>query len=379
MKSLNFVHTADLHLDESIRGWRGTKEEAWQRMEEYRLTFQKIISYVEENQVPFLFIAGDFLEHGHVSHSTFEFVRDQFKRISNTNVLISPGNHDPLRSDSIYLLEKWPENVQICSTKWEKHGFQTYNLNVYGRGFSDFSEPNWIVPPRIENEGYNVLLLHGDYHKTYTGSSYFPFCEQNILNLSIDYVALGHIHKATQYQLNNLRNTVIRYPGSPEALNWKETGTRSISHIRIEGENVSVQEVPIQTRTYERYILNIQGIKTKEGLLNHILQSEAWELRNGYHLIELNGRRDLDLKLDRYSCHWLSAQLLKEGFHAAHFVDHTKPDFDLAYYRAQPGVIGMFVQKMEKEIRNQPEKSNFYEQALYRGLDALLSKEKIMA
>ncbi|MBA4492967.1 exonuclease SbcCD subunit D [Paenactinomyces guangxiensis] len=379
MKPVTWVHTADLHLDEPIRGWKGTRENAWKRSLDFRETFARVIGLTDERKADFLLIAGDFLEHGYVSKSTVRFVQEQFSKIPGTQVLIAPGNHDPYRPDSVYCLEKWPDNVHIFSEEWETLYYPEYDLRVYGRGFADFKETNWIAPDGVHGEGKKIMVIHGDYLQQEGTSFYFPVPDRELSSLEMDYVALGHIHKAADYRLNNCRRTWIRYPGSPEALNWKEIGERTVTFGTLDEAGVKVEPIAIHTRTYEKHRLDVKGCETKEEVVSRILKVAEKADKHSYHLFELAGRRSRELDLSEGTLHWMEDYLRKEGYEAVYFQDETKPDFDLDYYRQQPGVVGTFIRKIEERIRQEPGRRDEYERALYKGLEALLAKENVFS
>ena len=99
---MKFVHIADMHFDSpfinlSDKGILGDLRRLQQRK-----IFKKVIEYIKQNNIEYLFISGDLYEHKYVKLSTIEYVNNLFKEIPNTKILISPGNHDPYIKDSYY-------------------------------------------------------------------------------------------------------------------------------------------------------------------------------------------------------------------------------------------------------------------------------------
>ena len=47
-----------------------------------------MIEYIKENEIPYLFIAGDLYDHEYVRQSTIDFINDCFKQILNTKIYI---------------------------------------------------------------------------------------------------------------------------------------------------------------------------------------------------------------------------------------------------------------------------------------------------
>lgn len=368
MRTISFVHTADLHLGEPIRGWKWATEDVWKRQEEHMQTFQRLISYVKEQTVPFLFIAGDFLEHGFVTPSLYEFVVDQLLQIPDTHIFISPGNHDPFRIDSVYRQEKWPSHVHIFGAKWESVLFPEYQLEIIGKGFTDFMEREPSLPARTSNVLFRIYLMHGDYQEE--KSLYFPIRESDLFGHSVDYVALGHIHKQRTYQLANIKRTLVHYPGSPEARNWKEIGTRTITVGKLDQTGVSLSYIPIHTRAYESMEVDVSGCMHMEQLLERVVSAVSNMVTSCYLLIHLIGR--CELGDDPRWLHILENKLVQH-YKWITIEDHTLPEYDLSYLRNQTNFIASFITLMEQKMDEEQdiERQKIIQLALYRGLDAI--------
>jgi exonuclease SbcD len=365
MQNISFIHTADLHLGAPIKGWKWNKEDVWRRQEEHLQTFERIVDVVEEHNVPFLLIAGDFLEHEYVTTSLFAFVCEQLERIADTHVLISPGNHDPYRSDSIYQRENWPDHVHIFTDQWETLMFPGYELQISGRGFADFSEQESTLPHPFSAATHHIYLMHGDYREE--SSPYFPIVEKSLLSHPVDYVALGHIHKRQTYRLANSRSTIVHYPGSPEAHSWKELGTRYITHGVIDEYGVHLEDIPIQTKRYERLEFELTGESSVSSLrlqLEEALQGRA----NDYVHVRFVGRCAFSQERD-----WLQSLKRQIDHPWLFYEDETQPDYDFAELRDRRTLTGTFIQLIEERLANtdDPKQKKILQEALYLGLEAM--------
>jgi len=369
MKSVSWLHTADLHLGKPIENWKGTKEEYLVRKEEYRKTFQRMIRKIEEQSIPFFFIAGDFFEHGYVSRSLYEFIWEQFSRIPQTSIWISPGNHDPYRADSLYCKERWPDNVHIFGPEWEEHSCSEYDLTIIGKGFSDFHEKTCSLP-EVRSEGRTIMVVHGELMSKAKKSDYFPIPEQELSRLDLDYVALGHVHQAYSRIFENERNTFVRYPGSPEALSWKETKERTVTIGQIDEKGQQIEYYPIHTRVYEQHCLHLTGLMTKEKLFEQLIELLRDKDQQNYYLIRLEGYIPPDWNLGE-DLAWLHYQLSKMGYQHVYFEDRSLPDLDLDSLRKKSNVIACFIQMMEEkmEAADEEEKETIHA-AMYKGLEA---------
>ena len=81
-------------------------------------------AYIKENDIKYLFIAGDLYEQKYIKKSTIEYINNLFKEIPETKIFISPGNHDPLLKNSYYNNFLWNNNVHIFKPEFQKK--QTY-------------------------------------------------------------------------------------------------------------------------------------------------------------------------------------------------------------------------------------------------------------
>lgn len=377
MNKIEWLHTADLHLDRPITGWKGTSEQLAIRYEEHRDTFRRMISLVEKRKLPYFFISGDFIEHSVVTKSTLSFIIEQLERIPFTQVFIAPGNHDPYMEGSYYLRSSiWPKHVHIFRGEWEEHADSKQKLLIVGRGFTSFLEPHSTYPVLKKNFERNICICHGDLQTHGQDSSYFPLSEKDFFERSFDYVALGHIHKAYQIQLKNKKKTIIRYPGSPEAHNWKELGQRTVTLGNLDQKGVNLEEISLHGRSFERMDIDVSYCQTQQDVLDLMLTQVRKFSNESYLVIRCTGRRDLDCPLAHEQI-WYYQRLVDQGYCNVWIEDRTVPDFDLEQYRRQNGLVALFIQGMEQKLQTEKDEDQRFliQRAMYKGLEALLVKE----
>ena len=213
---MKFVHIADVHFDMpfTVLAKNGFSE---QRRIGQRDAFLKMINYIKENNIEYLFISGDLYEHQYVRKSTIEYINNCFKQIPNTRIYISPGNHDPYLKNSYYNKFEWNENVHIF-TDFER--VNNNGINIYGYGFTDFYSKKVELPQDLDNSKTNILVMHADLNGTTREfGEYNSILESELQKTNFDYIALGHIHK------NNIEDRgKIIYPGSLIAGGFDELG-----------------------------------------------------------------------------------------------------------------------------------------------------------
>ena len=72
---MKFIHIANMHFDKpfTILEKNGLTEK---RRLEQRNAFNKMITYIKENNIEYLFIAGDLYEHEYIRKSTIEYINN---------------------------------------------------------------------------------------------------------------------------------------------------------------------------------------------------------------------------------------------------------------------------------------------------------------
>lgn len=158
---MKFVHIADMHFDSPFVNLSEKDILGDLRRLEQRKAFKKVIEYIKENNIKYFFISGDLYEHKYVRQSTIEYINQLFQEIPETQIFISPGNHDPYLKNSYYNQFAWNSNVEIFSSQIEK--IETPEADIYGYGFDDFyCTDSGIEQIEIENKNkVNILVIHG--------------------------------------------------------------------------------------------------------------------------------------------------------------------------------------------------------------------------
>jgi DNA repair exonuclease SbcCD nuclease subunit len=179
------LHVADRHLGSTELA--GEEEECFVRM----------IDLAIEQRVDGVLIAGDLFDSARVPRSLVEWTAAQLARLDR-DVVILPGNHDALGSDSPYRLHPLDEMAArvrvITAVDGEEISLCDGRIRVWGRPVVDHApwfRPLAGLPPRPD-EGYAVVIAHGlvvEEVETVRGS---PIYRSELDQVDWDYVALGH-------------------------------------------------------------------------------------------------------------------------------------------------------------------------------------------
>lgn len=219
---MKFVHIADLHLDRPFTSLADRESLSDIRRLEQRKALKKVIEYIKNNNIKYLFIAGDLYEEEYVKKSSIIYINNLFKEIPETKIFITPGNHDPYIKNSYYMDFEFSPNVYIFKGDFECK--ETADCNVYGMGFTDFycKSVDLNKIKKIENGKPNILIMHASLNSgNIENQEYNPILESKLEALNMDYIGLGHIHKI---YYNEKENQKIVYPGSLVSLGFDELG-----------------------------------------------------------------------------------------------------------------------------------------------------------
>ena len=187
---MKFVHIADMHFDMpfTILSKSGLAEE---RRLDQRNAYNKMINYIKENNIEYLFIAGDLYENEYVRKSTIEYINNCFKQIPETKIYITPGNHDPYLVNSYYNKYEWNENVHIFT---ELDKVLNEDINIYGYGFEDFYSKKVELPSDLDNSKINILVMHADLDgSTKEFGDYNSILESELKHTQFNYILKGLI------------------------------------------------------------------------------------------------------------------------------------------------------------------------------------------
>ena len=233
---VRFIHTADLHLDQTFKNLPIKDDYLQYALSEATLnSFDNLIQTAINEQVDFFLIAGD------IYHGARATLRAQFafsngmQRLADADIPVYMiyGNHD-FDADADHRL-KLPKNVYIFGAEPETKYLSTpAGESVAITGFSYYQQ--WISEDRSEAYpnrdtlvDYHIGLLHGDNSSTDGQKRYAPFNPSQLASHGYDYWALGHIHKGQVIY----ENPAMVYPGNIQGASFKEDGAKGALIVNL--------------------------------------------------------------------------------------------------------------------------------------------------
>ena len=244
---MKILHTADWHLDAPMTGLE--EEKAAALRQESRKLPGKIAKLCKAEGCDLLIIAGDLFD-GSYTGQTMTEVRSALSGL-DIPVIITPGNHDCCQSDSPYVKEEWPGNVHIFTqAAMEALPLPQLDCIVYGAGYQSMDCPGLLKDFHTDgNARWHIGVLHGEANNA--SSNYCPVTRHQIQESELDYLALGHIHKAGSLTAGK---TVCAWPGCPMGRGFDELGAKGVLLVELDTQ-AKISFLPLDTpRFYDEVV-----------------------------------------------------------------------------------------------------------------------------
>lgn len=322
--SLKIIHCADVHFDSAMAGLTPLSKVNIRR-EEVKRAFAKIVDMSKAADM--LIIAGDLFDRKEVFGQTLEFLKNEFAKIPQTKVYIIAGNHDPFVADSVYRTFDFGENVYVFGTELEC--IETPEYDIYGISFkSSNDEREMLSGFRVKNpDKINI----GVFHANLGGVDYNPVKVSDIEKSGLDYLAMGHVHKASG--INKAGATYYAYCGSPEGKGYDETGEKGVYAIElVKGNIVNQSFVPVCERMYFDEEIDITEASSYDEIIAKIKEKHAGE--NHIYRFTLTGKSDL----------FIDTEVISECIDGFSVVirDKTTPAVDIEKLSGEFSLKGLF-------------------------------------
>ena len=138
MKSISFIHGADLHLDSPMVGLSYLPKEIFERLKESTFTaLSHLVDAAIVHEVDFVILAGDLFDEQDRSVRAQIRLQKEMERLNKEEieVFVIHGNHDHLNGDWVHL--DFPKNVHVFPERVEVK-FHTTKTNAVAHlyGFS---------------------------------------------------------------------------------------------------------------------------------------------------------------------------------------------------------------------------------------------------
>jgi len=265
---MKFIHAADIHLDSPLCGLaRYEGAPVGQAQNTTRRAFINLVDLACQESVDFVLLVGDLYDVDWKDYNTGLFFNQQMSRLREANipVFMVRGNHDAGNSITRQLC--LPDNVTELST----HAPETIILDslgiaIHGQGFADKVTTENLAAryPKYINGYYNIGLLHTSLNGREGHATYAPCTLSELLSLSYDYWALGHVH--TNEVLHQA--PAIVFPGNLQGRHARETGAKGCMMVEITEKETILNHRALDVLRWEVCQLEVSDIAYPEELID---------------------------------------------------------------------------------------------------------------
>ena len=331
---LKILHSADWHLDSPFVGF--TEQQRQFLKEAQRKIPGKIAEVCRSEDCDMMLLAGDLFD-AEAEQETLDLLKRELENCG-VPVLIAPGNHDFCSDGSFWLKESWPENVFVFTGDLESVTIQGLNCRIYGAAFRSMDCTSLLEGFKAQgDEKYCVAVLHGD--PLQRNSPYNPITNAQVRNSSLDYLALGHVHKAGLFRSGE---TVCAWPGCPMGRGWDETGEKGICIVTID-ETAKVQTRSLNLPRFFDLTAEVDGnaLEAVEAVLPAVSGED-------FYRVTLTGSGNVDLE-----------ELQKEfaDFPNLELRDRTEPPVEVWADADKDSLEGIYFGMLRKAMEESPEKA----------------------
>jgi DNA repair exonuclease SbcCD nuclease subunit len=238
-RDLIFVHSSDLHVDDDrIAAMHDGDGVAGLRA---------VLTTARELGADFVLLAGDTFDNHMVTAATIDRAGEALAA-AGLPVVILPGNHDPVNSESVYARGGFAAipNLRILGMTHDRAvSFPEHELEIWGNAHRDYHDMVPLRDPPARAMRWHIAMGHGHYEPPETWHNplrpSWLISDAMIAATGADYVALGHWDRAAQVGSGAVP---AYYSGSPEYVH-----TVNLVRLTAAGEVVVTREKLAPNRT----------------------------------------------------------------------------------------------------------------------------------
>jgi DNA repair exonuclease SbcCD nuclease subunit len=229
---VTLVHSSDLHVDDG--------RIAAQHDGDGTGGLKAVLAYARGVGADVVLLAGDTFDNHMVAAATVERAGRLLAQ-AEVPVVLLPGNHDPLTTDSVYLRGGYGDIPGLRILGLGDDGFlylAEHQLEIWGNAHRDYHDMAPLKDPRPRTTRWQVTMGHGHYEPPETFANplrpSWLISDEAIDATGADYVALGHWDRPAQVGSGIVP---AYYSGSPE---W--AGTVNLVRLTEAGEVIVTRE-----------------------------------------------------------------------------------------------------------------------------------------
>ena len=362
---MKIIHCSDLHLDSRMKSNLDSKK-AKERRDEILITYQNMIKYAVNNDVKIILIAGDLFDKKETTVKARNIVIDSIISNPEIDFIYLKGNHD--ETGFLNNLEEIPKNLKLFnSEKWTTY---TYGkITISGIEFGKLTDYEIYNTLFLNKGDFNIVTMHGQESKYEMKDKTEIINLSSLKNKNIDYLALGHIHKYKQAELD--QRGVYCYSGCLEGRGFDECGEKGFVLLDIDEESLKYTSNFIPFAERNLYEINVDVTQANSTLdVEKLIDSQLENISvDSLIKIVLKGKVDVDSERD---INYLEKKY-KSIYYFAKIYDETTLKIDFMTYQNDASLKGEFIRLVLSQDLSEEEQSKI----ISTGIKALSGEEVI--
>ena len=357
---MKLIHCADLHLDARMESSL-PKEKAKERRLELLRTFTRMVERAASEGVDAVLLCGDLFDGKTIAVRARNCVLDAIQRHPQMDFYYLQGNHD--QNSFLSELSVIPENLKTFGKEWTS--YELGDVVITGAEMTEETAEGLEDRLNLDTDRINIVMLHGMVTEYGAKDQREGFSLKKCKGKSIDYLALGHIHRYRQERLDD--RGIWCYPGCLEGRGFDECGQKGYVQLEIVDHQVCADFVPFAERTLHEVQVDITGLLTQEEICRAV--QEAVLTIPGKDMVKmiLTGEVPPEAEKDEG---WLE-KWLEHDFYFLKVKDETRLLIRPEDYQYDISLKGEFVRQVMASDLSEREK----EQILRLGIRALAGED----
>ena len=372
---MKIIHTADLHLDSSMKTHL-EGEKAAKRKDELTLNFTRLCESAADLGVKAIIIAGDLFDTKSVAKKVASIVLTQINKYKDIDFYYLRGNHD--RESFISFIKGTgdvPANFHMFEDTWTSYVLNPDStgkkIKLYGAEFND--NVSWLMKLfTADFDDINIVTLHGQENE-YKGkdkTETVPISE--LRGRGIDYLALGHVH---EYKLKTLDSRgVYCYPGCLEGRGFDECGDHGFVLLDVDEEKGDIipQFVDFAYRKLHAPDVDISGLDNSGEIIEKVKRDLLEKRYSERDMIKIRliGNVDENAEVNEN----LIASAVMDDYFFVKAKNESRVNVDFRKYALDESLKGFFIRLVEESDEIDEETKG---QIVRMGLRALSGEEII--
>lgn len=367
MNTVKILHLADMHIGAAY-SFLGNNAD--RRRFETLVTFENIIDLANQHNVDIIAIAGDLFDSNDIESTFTTAVLQKIAAVPQIKVVYCAGNHDPLNATSPFMKNTLPENLYVLGSNDTLFTFEDIKTRVYGRSFETAHlQGEEVFSLAVPQDDYiNLLVQHGEL-KGDLNSDYNAITPKFIKQCGMDYIALGHVHKATP--IGKMNNTFFAYCGCPEGQGFDELDAKGVYLGEIGKGKCDLEFVKVSKREHIHEKIDITDVTDIAAHVLKILEENHQNFADNLYKIELTGLIPEGFELNKDE---LCARISNQVYFVK-IKDSTEYKIDFEALAHETSLKGVFVKNMLAKINQSPD-NEALKSALKLGLKAFTGEVK---